>query len=240
MNTNGIVDENCNLITIRNSPDVYVCIDSDENNRTFYIPISMPRRMPSLDFNTQKPTSELFDYINECIIRLSKQNIENWQRAHLSKLCDKVNLSKTEDLLKRLLLNNEVCYKCYNKEISNPNPQKNIQSLRDKGYIICTLQKYCEKCNEKVTTYSLTPVISCLNQEYETIPEALKKRICELLDFRDSYTGIENREISSHIPDHKFPEDRWDENTPETTINMTDDEIKSKFQLLSVQTNLQK
>ena len=43
------------------------------------------------------------------------------------------------------------------------------------------------------------------------------------------------------IADHKFPEDRWDENTARSNPDdMSVKDIKSKFQLLSTQTNLHK
>mgnify|MGYP002638002316 FL=1 len=42
------------------------------------------------------------------------------------------------------------------------------------------------------------------------------------------------------MPDHKFPEIRWDKSTKEDNLNLTDEEIKNKFQLLTNQRNLQK
>ena len=54
----------------------------------------------------------------------------------------------------------------------------------------------------------------------------------------DVYEGT----YSPHcLPDHKFSEIRWDENTKaENPDTMTDDEIRSKFQLLTNQRNQQK
>ena len=43
------------------------------------------------------------------------------------------------------------------------------------------------------------------------------------------------------LPDHKFPEIRWDSETKrETLTHLTDDDIKRDFQLLSNQRNQQK
>ena len=51
----------------------------------------------------------------------------------------------------------------------------------------------------------------------------------------------ENVKSSNCLPDHKFSEIRWDDNTKEKNPDeMTDEEIKEKFQLLSNQRNLQK
>lgn len=73
---------------------------------------------------------------------------------------------------------------------------------------------------------------------YETWSPKLRKRILSVLGNYDVYEGT----VSQHLlPNHKFSEIRWDENTKaENPDTMTDDEIKSKFQLLSNQRNQQK
>ena len=51
----------------------------------------------------------------------------------------------------------------------------------------------------------------------------------------------ENVKSPHCLPDHKFSEIRWDENTKsENPDNMTDKEIQQKFQLLTNQRNQQK
>ncbi len=73
---------------------------------------------------------------------------------------------------------------------------------------------------------------------YETWSPELRKRIVNLLNKIDVY---ENRRNTNCLPDHKFPEIRWDENTKEENPDdMPDDEIKAKFQLLTNQRNQQK
>ena len=64
-----------------------------------------------------------------------------------------------------------------------------------------------------------------------TITEELKKRIIDVLDGIDIYDDKKSNEC---IPDYKFPEVRWDNYIKsENTLELTDDEIKSKFQLLT-------
>ena len=73
---------------------------------------------------------------------------------------------------------------------------------------------------------------------YETWSPALRKRIIKLLGQYDVY---ETRINSNCLPDHKFSEIRWDENTKgENPDDMTDEQIKEKFQLLTNQRNQQK
>ena len=73
---------------------------------------------------------------------------------------------------------------------------------------------------------------------YETWSPNLRKRIIKVLGSIDVY---ENRFNAHCLPDHKFSEIRWDENTKEENPdNMTDTEIRQKFQLLTNQRNQQK
>ena len=73
---------------------------------------------------------------------------------------------------------------------------------------------------------------------YETWTQDLRKRIISVLGSIDVYENT----FSPHcLPDHKFSEIRWDDETKaENPDDMTDDEIKQKFQLLTNQRNQQK
>ena len=73
---------------------------------------------------------------------------------------------------------------------------------------------------------------------YETWSPKLRKRILNVLGNIDVYENTINRHC---LPDHKFSEIRWDENTKsENPDDMTDEQIKNKFQLLTNQRNQQK
>ena len=45
---------------------------------------------------------------------------------------------------------------------------------------------------------------------------------------------------SGLLPDHKFPEIRWDKNTKDINENLSNEEIREKFQLIDNQRNQQK
>ncbi len=67
----------------------------------------------------------------------------------------------------------------------------------------------------------------------------MRKRILSVLDNKDAYEG--KKVTSSLLPDHKFSEIRWDDNTKEENPDtMTDNEIRDKFQLLTNQRNQEK
>ncbi len=233
-----LIDQNGSLITKKNGQDLYVELKTRAGD--FYIPVAMPRRKPELDFDLSDLSQDnpLWTYLDECYDKLEQSKIQEWVDKKLKSIGSD---SVTDKLLKELLENFSVCYSCFFREINNPNPQKNIQYIRDRGFIVATVKQVCKKCNCKTTTYRLTPILSGSKQQYEIIHPKLKQRICQLFNYTDAYTGIQNPVISAHIPDHKFPEDRWDSDVPKSnSLDMTDEEIKKKFQLLNHQTNMQK
>ncbi len=228
------------IITQRDYQDLYVEIVVDSNK--FYVPVSLPRRNPFLAFDLSKKTNALWLYLRNCAEQLKKPKVEEWKDKEIKKLKDNQN-SVTNRLLMELLSKESVCYSCFfTGENANPNPQKNIQNLRDRGYIIRTQRAVnCDKCHRSSAQYTLTPVLTSSTQTYETISSELKERICKIFGYRDACSGIENKNVGALIPDHKFPEDRWNDEVAETNSEkMSETEIKRKFQLLTPQYNMQK
>ena len=75
---------------------------------------------------------------------------------------------------------------------------------------------------------------------YETWSPELRDRIIGLLNVFDAYEAKTSKK-EGLLPDHKFPEIRWDEETKRPSLeNLTDEDIKKDFQLLSNQRNQQK
>lgn len=130
-------------------------------------------------------------------------------------------------------------WKCVECQLPrNPNPARRIQALKELGYTIATIKSFCRKCNKKTTHYILTRLMRGARTGYELVPPELRKRILEVLNYHDAY---ENRKNKHLVPDHKFPEIRWDESVrEEISDDITDDKIRRKFQLLTNQRNEQK
>lgn len=123
----------------------------------------------------------------------------------------------------------------------NPNWARRIQDLKEFGYTLATdTKKFCPKCGENKTHLILLPLPrgGVEGNGYETWSPALRKRMIRVLHSIDVYEGT----FSAHcLPDHKFSEIRWDENTKANNPDaMSDDEIRAKFQLLTNQRNQQK
>lgn len=86
----------------------------------------------------------------------------------------------------------------------------------------------------------LLPIPLHAEMGYETFTKQFKARVIRLLKGRNAFEARESAKRAL-IPDHKFSEVRWDEKTKaENPMDMTDDEIIQKFQLLDNQRNLQK
>jgi hypothetical protein len=131
---------------------------------------------------------------------------------------------------------------CRNCDISNPNFARRIQDLKEMGYTLATHVNYhCPVCdNHRSTNLILLPInrVELAGNGYETWSPALRARIIKVLGGIDAYENTANKHC---LPDHKFSEIRWDDDTKaENPDTMTDDEIRDKFQLLSNQRNQQK
>lgn len=121
----------------------------------------------------------------------------------------------------------------------NPNWARRVQDLKEFGYTIAThTKKHCPNCNRNTTQLIMLPIERGGQTGYETWSPNLRKRILSVLGNHDAY---ENKKRHSLLPDHKFPEIRWDDKTrEENPDDMSDEEIRKKFQLLSNQRNQEK
>ncbi len=237
------VDKNHKVITYSNGHDVYIKIIFKDTMAEYYIPIMLPRRDPSLnyyeDIKNDILSEELYSYTDSCAEKLLPENVKKWKINTLNK--NKLNNSNQGKFLRLLINNKQVCSSCHLAPLTN-NPQKPIQFLRDLGYVISTHRSvFCYKCKKNQVHYILTPVLTTDKNNYELISEKLKERICEAFNYTDAYTEIYNPSPKAFIADHKFPEDRWDDKTAgKNSDDMSDRDIRTKFQLLSTQINLHK
>ena len=123
----------------------------------------------------------------------------------------------------------------------NPNWARRMQDIKELGYTLATdTRKYCKKCRRNTTNLVLIALPRGQETGYENWDPQLRKRILHILGNYDIY---ENRISSAYslLPDHKFPEIRWDERTrQENPSNMTAEEIRAKYQLMNNQRNQQK
>lgn len=118
----------------------------------------------------------------------------------------------------------------------NDNPARRIQDIKDAGYTVASIPGGSKQKTKRI----LLPLPLNNEMGYETFSPQFKARIIRLLK---GINAFEARPTTAKglIPDHKFSEVRWDEETKaENTMEMTDEEIIEKFQLLDNQRNQQK
>lgn len=131
---------------------------------------------------------------------------------------------------------------CRNCQINNANFARRIQDIKEMGYTVSThINYHCPICrNNRSTRLLLLPInrVQLVGNGYETWSPDLRKRIIRVLGGIDVYENTPNKNC---LPDHKFSEIRWDDDTKaENPDTMTDEEIRDKFQLLTNQRNQQK
>jgi hypothetical protein len=124
---------------------------------------------------------------------------------------------------------------------SNRNFARRIQDIKEFGYTLATdTRRLVKGKKENDTHIQLVPLPKGGVTGYEVMSPAFKAKAIEVLQ------GINVYELSSAnkhglLPDHKFPEIRWDEATKaENSNEMSEAEIKEKFQLVDNQRNQQK
>lgn len=119
----------------------------------------------------------------------------------------------------------------------NPNPARRIQDIKDAGYTLASVPR---PNGLKGYNRILLPLPLHAEMGYETFTPQFKARVIRLLRERNAFEARETAK-KALIPDHKFSEVRWDDETKaENSMDMSDEEIIQKFQLLDNQRNQQK
>ncbi|HYO62871.1 MAG TPA: hypothetical protein VER08_04365 [Pyrinomonadaceae bacterium] len=122
---------------------------------------------------------------------------------------------------------------------ANPNFASRIKQLKDFGYTIATDNRIDRKTNKRCTHLLLIPLPKGGISGYESWSSKTRDKIMNTLQYYDAYEARFIRE--GVLPDHKFPEIRWDESTRRESLEeLTEEEIKRDFQLLNNQRNQQK
>ncbi len=200
-----------------------------------WVPVEYRRTGVEIGENDE---SALIEHLNDIYIQMNPNNYDKWLEQEKAKWKN----SRSVETKNIFMLLADGKWHCRNCDIDNPNFARRIQDLKEMGYTISThLNYHCPKCgNNRSTRLILLPIdrVEIAGNGYETWSPALRTRIMRLFSYIDVYEGTVNRNC---LPDHKFSEIRWDEETKtENPDTMTDDEIRAKFQLLTNQRNQQK
>ncbi len=179
-------------------------------------------------------------YLNKVYEQMNPANFQSWleeQEKFWGE--EKPNANTTKAFFDSLAKGGWQCVECTLPK--NPNWARRVQDLKEFGYTIATdTKRFCPTCGKNKTHLMLLPIErgNAEGNGYETWSPKLRKRIIHVLGGIDAYEGTPSLYC---LPDHKFPEIRWDEDTKSENLDaMSDDEIRDKFQLLTNQRNEQK
>lgn len=187
-----------------------------------------------------KTPDELIEHLNTIYEQMQPHKYEEWLKKQEKFWAEeKPRAATTKAFFDVLAKGGWHCVECSLPK--NQNFARRIQDLKEFGYTLATdTKKYCPTCKASKTHLIMLPIDrgGVKGNGYETWSPALRKRIINVLGSIDVYEHT----TSPHcLPDHKFSEIRWDENTKaENPDTMTDNEIRQKFQLLTNQRNQQK
>jgi hypothetical protein len=173
---------------------------------------------------------ELANYLVSIKPYFTNEKMDEWRRTEWAKW-EKNNALVTKEFFRTLL-----SFKEETEFPANDNPARRIQDIKDFGYTLASIPR---SVNGK-TSRILLPIPLNNKMGYETFTPQFKNRVIRLLRGVNCYEAKQTN-AKALIPDHKFSEVRWDEQTKaENSLEMTDAEIIQKFQLLDNQRNQQK
>ncbi len=217
------------IIENNKASEIYVktrFIQSDGFTWDTYVPFV--DRRAGLDISTEE---ELADYLISIKPYFTPTAMEEWRKNEIKR--GLIGGDVTPLFFEALLSFKEE----YDNLPVNTNPARRIQDIKDAGYTIASVPR---GSGLKGFNRIMLPLPLHTEMGYETFTPQFKARVIRLLRERNAY---EARVTSKKalIPDHKFSEVRWDDETKaENSMEMTDAEIIQKFQLLDNQRNQQK
>ena len=179
-------------------------------------------------------SQEVAEHLKSLKQYFTKEYINEWSLRESSKIIEDESVYST---FLRILITSNCKEVTQNKFPQNNNPQKIIQTIKDKGFVLSVLRGKKSE-NGGQTRYWLLPIPMTVGTYYETMSEAFKEQVVDILGSIDVYEGKRGNGL---LPDHKFSEIRWDENTPEINdVDMSEEKVRHKFQMTSTQRNQQK
>lgn len=216
----------------RNAPACEEYIRTKFTDGNFQIETMVPfvYRRSFLELSDEVSIAE---YLNNLQTYFTKEKLNNWFKEQMDFLAYE---NGTKATFLRILLSSYGREILQNKFPQNNNPQKQIQNIKDSGYIVAVLRG--NKKNNNLTRYWILPLPVLTRTKYETMSPLFVSKVITCLGSVNIY---EDRETKGILPDHKFPEIRWDSETSESnSLDMTEAQIRNKFQLLDAQRNQQK
>jgi hypothetical protein len=211
-----------------------VAFSYPKKNCKFGVPIEYRRTGLSLE-----TTEEVNAYLSTAYEYCDPAKWAKWKKEQTAFWNSKPGAGVTRAFFDALLTFDWTCQGC--QLPANPNWARRTQDIKDFGYTFATKRFRCtKKCGKSTTHLQLLPIPRLGARGYETWSPELRTRIVSTLAGYDAFEGRKVNE-DSLLPDHKFPEIRWDIDTKRTSLELlTEQEIQNDFQLITNQRNQQK
>lgn len=189
---------------------------------------------------TEIKDTEVNDYLALVYKEVNPKNWTDWRQEQVKFWLLKPNAGITKSFFDVLSSKFDWC--CVTCSFpNNPNWARRIQDIKEFGYTLAThTSRACPQCKRNTTQLIMVPLKRGGITGYETWSPVLRNRIISVLNEYDSFEAKKVKK-ESLLPDHKFPEIRWDQNTKRSSLeHLSNDEIIADFQLLNNQRNQQK
>ena len=187
---------------------------------------------------------EFYNSIDESYEILNPLNRDAWIAQSDSDWDAKGKNTETYKVLNAIYSGEWECRTCGIAKI-NDQPAPRIRDLKKMGYIIGSKRKECNIC-EKKKMHDILIMLPKIKSKFEDgnelrapISEKLKERIKKILGKVEVCFNVK-RTSTELLVDHKFPSQRWNSKESANPDDMSEAEVKQKFQLLTNQTNMWK
>lgn len=187
-----------------------------------------------------QPESAIKEYIEDVYDDCNPSKWATWKKEQTAFWANKPNAATTRGFFDVLM--QDFQWKSVETDLpKNPNWARRIQDIKEFGYTLATdTNRLDRKLKTKCTHILLLPLSRGGITGYEIWSKELRDKIVSTLSSYDAYEAKPGKK-EGLLPDHKFPEIRWDQDTKRDDLTgLTLVEIKKDFQLLSNQRNQQK
>lgn len=176
---------------------------------------------------------EIEAYVSEMYESLDPKNLDVW-KAEAADFWKSSKSNVTKPIFDKMA--EKFDWLVYGELPKSSNPARRLQDLKEAGFTIGTRKR----AGTRDLEFMLVPRPLGSKTGYEYWSGALRNRIVKVLRSYDAFEGKPGN--PKHLlPDHKFPEIRWDRDTKRENLDhLTDVEIASDFQLITNQRNQQK
>ena len=183
---------------------------------------------------------DLVAYLNEIYPLFSRKAVSEFVTTESKRWNNELSGKETTKGFFEKLLNLEWNSVQYDLP-SNRNFARRIQDIKEFGYTLATDTRRTVKGKHETDTHiQLIPLPKGGVTGYEVMSPVFKSRAVAAMNAVNVYE-LSSANKHGLLPDHKFPEIRWDEETrAENPDEMTEVQIKEKFQLVDNQRNQQK